>query len=94
MYPLCYLSVTSNGLPLEEKDIWQQLQTTKPDKIHLTIHHPEDKLEIERVLHRLECIKAIGIKPGINLLVASDKIVEATLANNTTLRAGTPEQTI
>ena len=31
IYPLCYLSVTSNGLPLENELIWHKLIKTKPD---------------------------------------------------------------
>lgn len=78
IYPLCYLSVTSNGLPLEEDAIWTQLKSIKPDKIHLTIHHPDDDAEVKRIFHRITCLNKIGIKPGINLLVASDKIDDAS----------------
>ena len=31
LYPKCYLSVTSNGLPLENKQIWEMLTKHKPD---------------------------------------------------------------
>ena len=49
LYPKCYLSITSNGLPLEEANVWQQLEHCKPDKIHITIHHPDDSQEVDRV---------------------------------------------
>lgn len=94
LYPLCYLSVTSNGLPLENEDIWQKLTVSKPDKIHLTIHHPEDNGEVERVLHRLGYIRDIGIKPGINLLFSCDKITEAHNAYNKAIQFIKPEQII
>ena len=74
LYPQCYLSVTSNGLPLEEDSIWKQLITHKPDKIHLTIHNPDSEAEVIRVERRLQEIGKIGIKPGLNLLVGADKI--------------------
>ena len=48
LYPKCYLSVTSNGLPLENR--------------------------VERQVQR---IASIGIKPGLNLLVRADKVVQA-----------------
>lgn len=94
LYPLCYLSVTSNGLPLENEAVWQKLTVSKPDKIHLTIHHPEDKDEVERVLHRLGCLRDIGIKPGINLLVSCDKITNAHNAYSKAIHYITPEQII
>lgn len=59
IYPLCYVSVTSNGLPLENAVIWQKLTMVKPDKIHLTIHNPDNESEVTRVLNRLDCLKKI-----------------------------------
>ena len=49
LYPQCYLSVTSNGLPLENDEVWERLVNHKPDKIHITIHHPDEAEEVERV---------------------------------------------
>ncbi len=74
LFPQCYLSVTSNGLLLENKDTWRMLETHKPDKIHLTIHQPDNAAEVSRVENRLMEIDSIGIKPGLNLLVASDMV--------------------
>lgn len=78
LYPQCYLSVTSNGLPLEDESIWQLLEQCKPDKIHITIHQPNNESEVRRVEALLPRIKAIGIKPGLNLLVGADRIEAAT----------------
>lgn len=94
IYPLCYLSVTSNGLPLEDKKIWQKLTVTKPDKVHITIHQPDNDTEVARVLHRLRCLNDIGIKPGINLLVGADQIAASREAYNKALNFITPEQII
>lgn len=74
LYPKCYLSVTSNGLPLENPQIWKMLSEHKPDKIHLTIHHPDDESEIRRIERQLQSFVQLGIKPGLNLLVGADKI--------------------
>ena len=94
IYPLCYLSVTSNGLPLENKAIWNKLIEIKPDKIHLTIHNPNDESEVQRVFNRLDRIKEIGIKPGINLLVASDKISSSKVTYKMALEHLSSEQII
>ena len=78
LYPQCYLSVTSNGLPLEDAGVWQKLELCKPDKIHITIHQPNNEKEVNRVESLLLRINSIGIKPGLNLLVGADKIKAAT----------------
>jgi len=77
LYPLCYLSVTSNGLPLEDMLTWVQLSKHKPDKIHLTIHRPDNEAEVARVERQLQAIEKLEIKPGVNLLVGADKVEAA-----------------
>ena len=52
--PLAYLSITTNGLPLLEKDVWQALLTHKPDKIHITIHNPDNDNEVQRVFEQIK----------------------------------------
>ena len=74
LYPKCYLSVTSNGLPLENSQIWEKLKMHKPDKIHITIHQPDNEVEVSRVERQVQRIASIGIKPGLNLLVGADKV--------------------
>ena len=74
LFPLCYLSVTSNGLPLEQADVWNKLCNHKPDKIHITIHQPNNEGEVERVKTQIGKIASIGITPGVNILVGADKI--------------------
>lgn len=77
LYPKCYLSVTSNGLPLEEYEVWKRLLEHSPDKIHLTIHQPANKEELQRVIQMVLKLGKTKIKPGVNLLVGQDKIVQA-----------------
>jgi len=74
LFPQCYLSVTSNGLPLLNDTIWNALVSHKPDKIHLTIHHPDNNEEVVRVKETLNRITSIGITVGLNLLVSADKV--------------------
>lgn len=78
LYPKCYLSVTTNGLPLEAPATWERLMQHKPDKIHVTIHQPQDIREVERVETLIKRLAETGIKPGLNLLVGADKIDAAT----------------
>ena len=82
LYTQCYLSITSNGLPLEDSKIWELLCQHKPDKIHLTIHQPDNNEEVSRVEKRLAEIDSIGIKPGLNLLVGADKVKYAMKVYN------------
>ena len=71
---LLFVSVTSNGLPLKKKTIWDKLLENKPDKIHFTIHSPDNEEEIRNTLKLIKLLKQENIKAGINLLVSSDKI--------------------
>jgi len=72
--PMAYLSVTSNGLPLLNRDLWQQLMLHSPDKIHITIHNPDNDAEVCRVKAQVEQLAITTIKPGVNLLVSSHTI--------------------
>lgn len=74
LYPKCYLSITTNGLPLENEAIWEKLMHHKPDKIHVTIHQPNCNSEVDRVESLLKKLADTGIKPGLNLLVGADKV--------------------
>ena len=76
LFPKCYLSVTSNGLPLEDDKIWEMLMMHKPDKIHITIHKPDNEEEVIRVERQVQRIASIGIKPGLYLLVGADNIAQ------------------
>jgi organic radical activating enzyme len=79
LYPLCYLSVTSNGLPLEDDEVWEKLLNHKPDKIHITIHYPDMDSEVSRVEKLIGRIGGVGIKPGVNLLVSTNHLNEAKI---------------
>ena len=94
LFPLCYLSVTSNGLPLLKPDVQEQLKQTKPDKIHLTIHHPDDASEVARCLQQTAFIRSLGIKPGINLLVGADAVEAARTAYRQLMQSLQPDQII
>jgi MoaA/NifB/PqqE/SkfB family radical SAM enzyme len=94
LYPQCYLSVTSNGLPLEYDNVWHNLVEHKPDKIHITIHKPENRLEVERVEELTKRIEKIGIKSGVNLLVGKNNITNAEITYQRLLKYLASEQII
>lgn len=94
LYPKCYISITSNGIPLEKETIWENLKQNKPDKIHLTIHFPQDETEVSRILNRLNCIAHIGITPGVNLLVGADNITHCQNVYRQLLSQLNPQQII
>lgn len=94
LFPLCYLSVTTNGLPLERKEVWTSLLAHKPDKIHVTIHQSGNPDEVERVMSLVQRIAGIGIKPGVNLLVGADNADKAGTVYGKLSQMLTPEQII
>ncbi|MDD4848882.1 MAG: radical SAM protein [Bacteroidales bacterium] len=75
LQPLAYLSITTNGLPLEHAEVWQQLEACRPDKIHVTIHFPDNATEVARVISLIKRLQSkTDIKPGVNLLVSANTI--------------------
>jgi hypothetical protein len=80
--------VTSNGLPLEKTETFTKLLQNKPDKIHITIHHPENKAEVERVIKIVKKIAAEGIKSGVNLLVSNFNLIKAKAVYSELLENG------
>lgn len=74
LQPIVYLSVTSNGLPLENALIRERLLSSPPDKIHITIHQADNESEVARVIKQLAWLATTQIKPGVNLLVPASKV--------------------
>jgi organic radical activating enzyme len=72
--PVLFVSVTTNGLPLRNNDIMNNLLKNKPDKIHFSIHNPDETEEIKQTLHFVHFLRKHDIRTGINLLVSADKI--------------------
>ncbi len=74
-----FRSMTTNGLLLKG-DLLDQLLAVRPDKVHVSIHFPERRAEVERVIEQARLLEAAGIKSGINLLVARSQLHAATEA--------------
>lgn len=67
-----FRSMTSNGLLLDS--LMTDLVRAKPDKVHLSVHFPEDDSEVSRVISQVNELQSHGIKSGVNLLVMKDKV--------------------
>jgi hypothetical protein len=88
LMPELYVTVTSNGFPLLDGDCFHSFLKHLPDKIHLSIHHPEDKNEVERVLTLLHLLSPYNVTTGVNLLVNKRFIGETAHCYGTLLSSG------
>lgn len=69
-----FRSLTTNGLPLELPGVFDELVRAGPDKVHLSIHSPENPREVERTILWAARIHDAGIRSGINLLVRRSRL--------------------
>ncbi len=63
-----FRSLTTNGLRLD--DLLDELLAAQPDKVHISIHFPANRAEVERVHRQVTELSARGVASGINLLVS------------------------
>ncbi|MBO7599361.1 MAG: radical SAM protein [Bacteroidales bacterium] len=94
LQPLVYLSVTTNGLMLQDEKFFEKVIETPPDKIHITIHFPDNEKEVSRVIKTLEKLSKTNITPGVNLLVNSNKTDVCQQVYKKLLTFLTPKQII
>lgn len=73
LYPLTYLTLTTNGLPLDSPSLIESLKLRKPDKMHISIHNSDNETEVARVLRQVTLLEELEIKPGVNLLISAKK---------------------
>ncbi len=69
-----FRSITTNGLPLDQPAVLEQLVAARPDKVHLSIHFPDRPEEVSRVLRQVLLLQESGIKSGVNLVVSRSNI--------------------
>lgn len=74
-----FRSLTTNGLLLDDQTV-DSLLAARPDKIHVSIHFPENRREVERVLRQVQWLAGRGLRSGVNLLVARSNLPAATRA--------------
>ena len=75
-----FRTVTTNGLPLIRDHIMAALVDSRPDKVHVSIHFPDNPTEVTRVVRQVLELTSRGIRSGINLLVSRPTLEAATSA--------------
>jgi hypothetical protein len=71
---MLFRSLTTNGLPLRQPRCFDDLLAAAPDKVHISIHFPERREEVDRVIEQVTALAAAGIRSGVNLLVSRSKL--------------------
>lgn len=69
-----FRSMTTNGLPLTEEKIKRLAGYL--DKVHVSIHFPDNEAEVTRVIGQVLALESAGLKSGINFLVAGKTEIE------------------
>jgi sulfatase maturation enzyme AslB (radical SAM superfamily) len=82
-----FRSMTTNGLRLTD-DVRAALIEAAPDKVHVSIHFPENQPEVSRVIGQVIELDQSGIASGINLLVARSNLEAARTAAERIRSAG------
>lgn len=92
---LLFRSMTTNGLLLDKHDNFNKLVESQPEKVHVSLHFPENRKEVRRVLRHVQAIAAEDIIAGVNLLVRDDQLPAARAASDFLKAEGlTPEQIV
>jgi MoaA/NifB/PqqE/SkfB family radical SAM enzyme len=73
-------TLTTNGIPLDDPATLRRLVSARPDKVHVSIHGPENPREVERAARHALALDAAGIPAGINLLVRRSRLDDAKRA--------------
>jgi sulfatase maturation enzyme AslB (radical SAM superfamily) len=81
---ILFRSMTSNGLLLQG-EILEKLVKAAPDKVHLSIHFPQNATEVDRVIRQVHELAGYGIRSGVNLLVARSNLAAAQQATEALL---------
>lgn len=71
-------SFTTNGLPLlTDPTLLPRIVEAQPDKVHISIHAPENSREVVRVIDQVKQLDQLGVPAGVNLLVKRSRLAEA-----------------
>lgn len=82
-----FRSLTTNGLLLDAAVV-ARLAGTVVDKVHVSIHNPQDPDEVARVVAQVGALAAAGVRSGVNLLVRGSRLAAAAAAVRTLAAAG------
>jgi MoaA/NifB/PqqE/SkfB family radical SAM enzyme len=83
-----FRSLTTNGLPLESPPTFEALVRAAPEKVHVSIHFPDRRAEVIRVVRQVQELASAGIASGVNLLVRRSQLESAKQATNELRDAG------
>lgn len=83
-----FRSLTTNGLPLESAATFDDLVRARPEKVHVSIHAPENRREVVRVIESVTRIASAGIASGVNLLLRRSRLAEAKSAHAALVELG------
>ena len=64
-----FRSITTNGIQLDDQITYRALLKSEPDKVHVSIHDPENQKEVDQVICQVKKLDRDGITSGINLLI-------------------------
>jgi MoaA/NifB/PqqE/SkfB family radical SAM enzyme len=74
-----FRSITTSGLGLTGAML-DRLVVSAPEKVHVSIHFPERRAEVERVIRQVAGLADRGLRSGVNLLVARSNLKMAARA--------------
>ena len=82
-------SFTTNGLMfVKEPKLFDACERVMPDKVHVSIHFPDNSREVERVCQQVRELSERGVPSGVNLLIASSQLAAARAAVETVVASG------
>ncbi len=83
-----FRSITTNGLLLARQAVLARLVEARPDKVHVSIHHPGSAAEVRFVIDTVQSLHSAGIASGVNLLVPVGQVEAARAAASSLHAAG------
>jgi hypothetical protein len=75
-----FRSITTNGILLARPEVFARLVEAQPDKVHVSIHHPNSDAEVRFVIDTVQALHEAGITSGVNLLVPVGQLEAARTA--------------
>lgn len=82
-----FRSMTTNGLLLDDAIITRMVEA-RLDKVHVSIHAPQDPSEVTRVIAQVGALTRAGLRAGVNLLVRRSRLDAARQATRALSAAG------
>lgn len=74
-----FRSVTTNGLLLKG-EAFDRLIEAAPDKVHVSVHFPDRRSEVDRVIKQVHALAEAGVASGLNFLVRRRELPAAVEA--------------